>query len=440
MRRAGVTFLAAVCLWHAAAVCMQGDRAWCGVGGELAELEWLVAHAPENCELRGRLAGAYEERGLLEEAVAEYLGMLAREPGNEGARGGVEALVKERMPKWLPEEAEEGVLFALEVLEMELVEPEGTVVGVDRCRGARDVRRPELEGEILRFAQNDKIRAGVGTPGLQSGKKVEPIEYRLLVTKERFAAREGERWEEVHQRALPWVDYGYVWEAAAKRWVMRVRAHWAEAEDAELAQEALRATLAFYCVAREYLGCDPTERWAAPVEVWLGRRGRPGARAVGRNLYLYAVGTPRSPAEWVRQVAHEYGHIALPGIGGFTDTDDAWADGHLGELLFPKWLAAIGAPEWMPWSVAEWEREAQGERERLIAEAREAGLDAARLRGVDENAQDYFLGLALRVEEVAGPRFLGEVLGRCARGRAADFVGVTERLVEERGMEVWWTR
>jgi len=415
---------------------MQGDRAWCGVGGELAELEWLVAHAPENCELRGRLAGAYEERGMLEEAVAEYLAMLAREPGNEGARGAVEALVKERMPKWLPEEVEEVGPFECEVLEMELVEPEGTVVGVDRCRGACDVRRPEVEGEILRFAQNDNIGAGVATPALQSGENVKPIEYRLLVTEERFSAREGERWDQVHQRALPWVDYGYVWEPAAKRWVMRVRAHWAEAAEAELGQEALRATLAFYCVAREYLGCDPTEPWATPVEVWLGRRGRPGARAVGQSFYLYAVRTPRSPAEWVRQVAHEYGHIALPGIGGFTETDDPWADGHLGELLFPKWLVAearlaeSGAPEWMPWSVEEWEREAAVTRQRLLAGA-EGELEAARLQGLGEEAQDYFLGLALCVEEVAGPRFLGEVLRRCAGGRAADFVAAAERLAEE---------
>ena len=203
---------------------------------------------------------------------------------------------------------------------------------------------------------------------------------------------------------------------------MKARAHWADAGDSGLAQKALRTTLAFYCVAREYLGFDPTVPWGEPVDVWLGSRGRPGARAVGLSLYLYSVKTPREPAEWVRQVAHEYGHVALPGIGGFTETDDPWADGHLGELLFPKWLAESGVPGWIPWSVASWETEAGQERERLLRTVGEGQIDEERLKGKDEAARDYLLGLAVRLEAERGPKELAAVLSRCAQGSAEQFL------------------
>ena len=405
MRRFGLAFLAAACLWHAVALCMAGERASAGTSGELAELEWLVAYAPERLELRRQLAAAYEERGLLEEAVAQHLAILVRAPGDEAARGRVDTLVAQRMPAWLPKAAEEVSPLACAAFELEL-------------RGSAD------------------------TDGAANT-------YRLLVTREGFAAREGERWDEVHKKSLPRIDYGYVWEQGRERWVMKARAHGADAVDSELAQKALRTTLAFYCVAREYLGFDPTMPWGEPVDVWLGNRGRPGARAVGLSVYLYSVKTPRQPAEWVRQVAHEYGHVALPGIGGFTETDDPWADGHLGELLFPKWLAESGVPGWVPWSVASWETEAGQERERLrglwscdelraLWQGQPAGSgDPAEqtLDGEDAEARDRFLGLALHVEAADGPSFLGEVLRRCPRGRPGQFVSAVRGMWSDRAAD-----
>ncbi len=485
---------AAVCLWCAAAVCLEGSAGRCATEWGLAELERLVAVAPEDRELRLRLAAAYEERGLLEAAVAEHLAMLARQPEDEEARRRAEELVEERMPRWLPEAAEQVAPFKRTALQLEL-ERAGQETRFPRLRsGQACPTEPTRDGGVGRprptnagGAQESRpTNAGGAQESRPIGQGAKKVSYRLLVTEEGFAAREGERWDEVHQRGLPWVDYGYVWEAGQGRWVMKVRVHWRDVEDGELAREALRATLAFYCVAREYLGCDPTAGGKL-VDVWLGTRGRPGARAVGGSVYLYSVGTPRAPAEWVRQVAHEYGHVALPGIGGFTETDDPWADGHLGELLFPKWLVGSGVPEWMPWSVEEWEAEAREERARLMGiwpreelggllwqeasscrtqeqwqEAsscrtqeqwqeqapaergswggrRQAPAEHA-LSGRAEEARDCFLGLALHVEEAAGPRFLGEVLRRCPRGTATEFAAAVERLAEERGMEVWWAR
>ena len=145
----------------------------------------------------------------------------------------------------------------------------------------------------------------------------------------------------------------------------------------------------------------------------------------------------------------ESGAARLPGIGGFMETDDPWADGHLGELLFPKWLAESGVPGWVPWSVASWETGAGQERERLkglwscdelraLWQAQPAGSgDPAEqtLDGEDVEARDRFLGLALHVEAAAGPSFLADVLRRCPRGRPGQFVSAVRDMWSDRAAD-----
>jgi len=381
---------------------LRPGAAWGEFGGELAGLEARVAAQPDDLEARRELGEAYAARGLAEEAVAQYVAILSRKPGEDLARARARELIEKQMPAWLPERVEKVGVFGCEVLEMAL-------------RPGGGGRRQEIGQEQAPAQQGGKAR------------------YRLIVTKEEFAAREGERFDHVHEKLFARIDYGYVWEGERGRWEMKVRVHWGEDEATEVAREALRATLAFHCVVRDYLGFDPTRPWGKPVDVWLLEEGQPGARAVGRSMYLYGMKRPREAAEWVREVAHEYGHIALPGIGGFTEMDDPWADGELGELLFPKWLAASGVPEWMPWSVEGWEREARARREELMKGAAGAP-DQSRLERRNEAARDYLLGLALLVEKEAGPGFLGEALRRSPRGSAEQFVEAVRLLGRERGI------
>jgi len=230
---------------------------------------------------------------------------------------------------------------------------------------------------------------------------------------------------------------------------MGARAHWDRPEDAALAQSALRVLLAFCAVGEEHLAGDlraradigtPAPRrgqgWEQPMDVWLCQQGQPGARSIGRDIYLYSTGTARAPTEWFRELAHECGHVAFPGVGGFTDSDDPWADGCLAELLFPKWLCGRAA-EWLPWAAADAEREAGPRRQELIARVRQTGPDQRLLAGADAAAREHFVGLALWVEEAAGPRLLGEALAECRRGRATQFVAAVESLAAARCVQVW---
>jgi hypothetical protein len=365
-----------------------------GVGGEFADLEQRVSGQPLDADARRELAQAYAERGFVEEAVAAYLALLAQDREDAQARDRVRELVAERVPEWLPAQASELAPFPHAVFELKLAHP-------------------------------------AGTGGTTS--------YRVLRTIQGFiSAGDRERRDPLHKWPFPSSDHAYLWNPKTSRWVLKAHAYRGPQVNPSLADGALVALMCFYCVAREYLQRDPTAPQGQPINLWLAAEGQPGARAVGRDLYLYAVEVERAPAEWLREIAHEYGHTSLAGIGGFISTDDPWADGELGELLFIKWLAANGAGSSaaLPWSAEEAERIARPRRQLLISAAR-GKPDWARLKGADLNARDYFLGLALRVEETAGPRFLAEALARCPRGTATCFVTAAEALARERELALW---
>src|SRR5207249_4997524 len=85
-----------------------------------------------------------------------------------------------------------------------------------------------------------------------------------------------------------------------------------------------------------YLEMVPAE---AVVDVWLMHGGEPGAEELGNDIYLYAIGRERAPAEWLREIAHEYSHLVVPVVGPFT-APEKWGNGYLGERLFLGWLVA----------------------------------------------------------------------------------------------------
>jgi len=358
---------------------------WAQVGGEFAGLENRVAADPQNQELRRTLAAGYAASGFVEEAMEQYLALLRTVPSDAEARAGAAKLLVQQMPKWLPPGIVAAELFPLDGLTLSL-------------------------------------------PGGRAA------EHRFLITKEGFPAHEGERQDRTHEWRFSRIAYGYEWGGPrVRRWQMKARVHWSDPAGAEVAQRALKLVLALYGTVRTSLDLDPA-RGGRVIDLWVCEGGTPGAFTAGTSIYLYAYRKERAPEEWVREIAHEFGHLALPGVGGFTKTDDPWADGELGELLFVKWLAASKA-EWLPWSVAGAEGIACVRREQLMAQAKTPNPKL--LDGADAKARDHLVGLALRVEAKAGPRFLAEVLTRCPRGNARRFVAEAEKLAKARGIGIW---
>ncbi len=61
------------------------------------------------------------------------------------------------------------------------------------------------------------------------------------------------------------------------------------------------------------------------------------------DIIFFKTSQPRSEAEWLRQLAHEYGHVVLPTFNGFRPPLEPFANGLLGETLGMMWAAASPA-------------------------------------------------------------------------------------------------
>ena len=149
------------------------------------------------------------------------------------------------------------------------------------------------------------------------------------------------------------------------------------------------------------------------VNVWLTDRVEPGlspdtgGEQFQNQIYLYNIHRERSEIEWAREIAHEYGHYALPGIAGFKAPEE-WANGVLGERLFLKWirddvkggrLKSEDLPfvnsglldEFYAHSV--WP---------LIRRIMANGTDGQLITNMSEKGMDYYTGLAMYIDTLYG--------------------------------------
>lgn len=161
---------------------------------------------------------------------------------------------------------------------------------------------------------------------------------------------------------------------------------------------------------RDHPRTEPT------VEVWLMQQaGGVSAEKAGRQfknqIYLFNILTDRTPAEWLREIAHEYGHYILPGVSGFTAPEE-WGNGVLGERLFLVWLrqelqAGRFSAEQLPFAKPEELEEHLKSRvepllQRLVGEPMSEGGMKRR----DAEGMNYFTGAALYLDQVYGSNAL----------------------------------
>jgi len=231
--------------------------------------------------------------------------------------------------------------------------------------------------------------------------------------------------------------HGYVLDRDAGRWEIALIIHYQAAAGRErqaLAANCAGLLLRAQCLRASYLGSGLESAVAhrRPLDVWLTDDGNPGAESHGGSIYLCAAATPRSSAEWVRQLIHEYGHVALPGIDHFAGPEP-WANGRLGEQLFAQWLARcreLGTPDaWL----------AQADLTRLMADADRCvgiflreGPASALVDNPSAAGMDYYLGFANYVERAFGPRVLSRAMRLTAGNTCRAFMaGTQEALARE---------
>lgn len=164
-----------------------------------------------------------------------------------------------------------------------------------------------------------------------------------------------------------------------------------------------------YWLGIDYLGLPASSK--AFTTIWLAREGMPGGEESDENIWLFAIDTPRAPAEWLRELAHEYGHATLPTLGPFSKPE-RWANGYLGERLYLKWLLGDNrqAEIWTePVDAAGYlANQVKPLRDRFL----NGGPDAPDAQKIDAEGMDYLIGQILMLEAAHGPTFLREMISR----------------------------
>jgi tetratricopeptide (TPR) repeat protein len=232
------------------------------------------------------------------------------------------------------------------------------------------------------------------------------------------------------ERAFDRAWHGYVLDAAAERWRLVCVVHYNSDPGADRSQLAANCTgvlLRAACLLDIHLGPSNAARGA--LHAWLTDDGKAGAESWGGNIYLCQVGVPRSPAEWARQIIHECGHAALPGIDGFAEPEP-WANGRLGEHLFARWLKARRVRgEDHPWLTDATLDPLVADGDRCVEAFLRSGPVAALLNDRSKAGMDYYLGFAEYVERAFGGTILANAMQLTAGNTAGAFaVGVQQAL------------
>lgn len=230
--------------------------------------------------------------------------------------------------------------------------------------------------------------------------------------------------EPIHSWKFGRVCYVYSHEPSSLRLLCAV--HYPSDDTAPLAARTARLLALAHQTLTEKTGREAANG-TDPFDVWLCADGQTGGEEWRSNLYLYDVEAPRSSIEWIREIVHEYSHLALPAIGGYSEPE-YWANGYLGERLIVRWLmrasdgpARVGAV-WGDFSGAP-------NFDRLLiapalAQYKKTGPSPAWLTRTDEAGMRYLIGQALTFDDKYGSVRLGDALARLPRfheAKAKDF-------------------
>ncbi len=217
---------------------------------------------------------------------------------------------------------------------------------------------------------------------------------------------------------FPNTIYAYEFDGIDRTWKLRFRILWQDVPEradirANQARQVAQFMLRLSGLVKAESGLGPRFSEDGVVNIWLAEDGNMGAEEYGENVYVFQVAAARTELEWVRELMHEYGHQALPTVGGYTDPE--WsASGRLGERLFLRWLFANPDTDLdnRGWTLGLDPVRLQ-ERRINVLERKFAALgpEDKMLQGTDADAMDAFVGMALYLDITHGGEWLAKALG-----------------------------
>lgn len=251
--------------------------------------------------------------------------------------------------------------------------------------------------------------------------------YAVLVAEERdtAAARDPK-----YRRPYSRVAHSYVLQQRPTRWFRVATVRFQSAAEAKLARRVGTVLAQLFWMRREYVGAAPDFPRPPESTVWLARDGRAGGEEWNGEIYLYEVGRTRSAEEWVREVVHEYGHVALPGTPRYSAPEPK-ANGYLGERLLATWLWRNRATVWdgevdLARYVA---RRAVPLRRQFLDQGPTSPLRSRR----DAAGMDHYIGAVLAWEATYGPTLLRAALSRAGSEGADGFLRACQRVLTTSG-------
>ncbi len=212
-------------------------------------------------------------------------------------------------------------------------------------------------------------------------------------------------------------------EGVTTLWLLEVSALWPEDDEDPAVLAQLGAQMPGINTGPLQQGQPKT---TALVRPWMALAGQVESSA--GEIMFWKSSLARPETEWVRELFHEYGHVALPPFGGFRPPLEPYGNGVLGETLGALWAApqskSFGAPEGRaPDSIL-----AQVNTQALPALQGflKAGPNSSLQSGGNEEGRRYLQGLVTYLERVYGAKMLGRAFTPLSN-RAAKVSNVAAR-------------
>lgn len=130
------------------------------------------------------------------------------------------------------------------------------------------------------------------------------------------------------------------------------------------------------------------------------------------TIYIYDLPTFTDKMEQLREVAHEYGHASLPGVGGY-DYPEYWANGFLGEKLFLSAMCVkpdYNPDEMMGVSQADCQAWVREKCRPLMFKAAQTFPDSAMFSGKGEASMNQYIGFHLWVQQCFPPKIVSRLM------------------------------
>jgi len=283
-----------------------------------------------------------------------------------------------------------------------------------------------LEEAALDRLPADLIRAEIAFP---SHRERKTCAWRLLQIVPKGAVPEAR--DPRNGGSFPFSRYGYVLNDRTDRWEWKLTVRWRSEHHSQLARDVLDLLLRLYALTKEHLGREPMFGQEGRLAAWICPEGEAGGEQWKDNLYLYEADAPRPPLEWLREIAHEYGHHVLPAAGGFTEPE-GWSGGFLGERLLVRWLLEA-SPKGNLWpGDPEVERYLKASVESPIRLFIREGPYSSLLRRTSGQAMDAYLGLVLMTEALYGSETLRDAFDAQTGSAPRRFLEALERVLNVR--------